>query len=324
MSSPISAGSDARIPFVSIRSGDGDTSVLSWPGSTAVTYKMLSNTDLGATWPSYAEDLMGASVSFPITEPKRFFVMEFDDNTPPMWNSDPFTALSASLDEAYFANISSMASDPDVGDDLTFSKVDGPAWLSVSEAGDLSGTPTVVSADYFTVKVSDDRGATSIAKLQVSVSSSHTDTFIATDDTYGKENEPTLVHGGGKTIDLRQEGGSNYERVGYLKFQVTGVGTIQSARLFLHSDTEADSVNALAVSDTSWTEVALNWDNRPPIGRVIGNATATPGDWFSIDISSYITADGTYSIALDEQGNSIGKLDSKEGGFAPYLEIIWN
>ena len=48
-----------------------------------------------------------------------------------------------------------------IGDTLTYSKVSGPAWLSVASNGALSGTPgnSDVGANSFTVKVTDAAGA---------------------------------------------------------------------------------------------------------------------------------------------------------------------
>jgi hypothetical protein len=61
---------------------------------------------------------------------------------------------------------------------------------------------------------------------------------------------------------------------------------------------------------------------KPLTGNIINSAPAVPGAWFSLDVSSYVTTDGTYSFIIDEQGNTAGKLKTKESGKAPYLEII--
>ncbi|MHC4883210.1 MAG: putative Ig domain-containing protein, partial [Planctomycetota bacterium] len=75
-------------------------------------------------------------------------------NNPPYFTSDPINEFDAEEDVAYSSTIADNAFDPD-SDPMTFSKVSGPAWLSVAANGDLSGTPGTgdVGANVFTVQV---------------------------------------------------------------------------------------------------------------------------------------------------------------------------
>jgi alpha-glucosidase len=67
--------------------------------------------------------------------------------------------------------LADSASDPDVGDTLTFSKTSGPAWLSVAANGGLGGTPTPsdVGTNTFAVQVTDSLGMSNDATLLISV-----------------------------------------------------------------------------------------------------------------------------------------------------------
>lgn len=67
---------------------------------------------------------------------------------------------------AFSRSIASLASDPQ-GDSLTFSKVSGPAWLTVSANGSLGGTPDTSSAN-----------ATTVIKVQDPSGNSATSTFV--------------------------------------------------------------------------------------------------------------------------------------------------
>ncbi|MHC4989308.1 MAG: glycosyl hydrolase family 28-related protein, partial [Planctomycetota bacterium] len=73
---------------------------------------------------------------------------------PPAFTSDPINEIDATEGVAYSSTIADDASDPD-SDPMTFSKVSGPAWLTVASDGTLSGTPS--SSDpglnVFTVQV---------------------------------------------------------------------------------------------------------------------------------------------------------------------------
>ena len=146
--------------------------------------------------------------------------------------------------------------------------------------------------------------------------------FTAVADASAKQDAPTTNLGTQTYLQVRQEGASNFGRIAYLKFDVDSLPeAINSATLYVYSKTEINTVNALAIADNSWTENTLNWDNRPVVGSLIGSAQASVENWFTIDVSSYVTDTGTYSFALDELGNSYHMLGSKEGGFAAYLEI---
>ncbi|MHC4906095.1 MAG: metallophosphoesterase family protein, partial [Planctomycetota bacterium] len=72
----------------------------------------------------------------------------------PRFTSDPINEIPVAANVAYSSSIADNAMDPQ-GDPMTFSKVDGPAWLTVASNGDLSGTPGTgdVGPNSWTVQV---------------------------------------------------------------------------------------------------------------------------------------------------------------------------
>jgi hypothetical protein len=90
-------------------------------------------------------------------------------NNPPAFTADPFGKANAAEGTAYSASIAGDASDPE-SDPMTFSKVTGPAWLSVASDGTLSGTPGAgdVGLNVFTVQV-DASGGSGTAVLNITV-----------------------------------------------------------------------------------------------------------------------------------------------------------
>jgi hypothetical protein len=94
-------------------------------------------------------------------------------NNPPAFTSDPISKPNASQGTAYFSSIAGDARDPD-NDALSYSKNAGPTWLSVAIDGALIGTPSAadVGINSFTVSVSDGKGGSDSATLQISVAGS--------------------------------------------------------------------------------------------------------------------------------------------------------
>jgi hypothetical protein len=244
--------------------------------------------------------------------------------TAPYFLSDPVSKSSAYAGIAYSDTLDGTAADPN-SDPLTFSLTSAQDWLYVASDGTLSGTPATndVGTNTFTVQVSDG-SETDTATLKIVVlDGAVSQTFNALEDAYGKESKPTTNYGSSSLLELRQDGGAGaFARVSYLKFNVSGLsGDILSARLKVYSTTETDTLNALSVSDNTWTEGGLFWDNRPATGSVLGSAQAAANSWVTIDLGNYIVSNGTYTIALDEQGDTLGNLSSSEGANVPYLEI---
>jgi hypothetical protein len=91
-------------------------------------------------------------------------------NNPPAFTSDPIIKPNATQGQSYSGSIASDASDPN-SDPLTFAKASGPTWLSVASNGALIGTPGSgnVGINTFSVSVSDGRGGSDTATLQITV-----------------------------------------------------------------------------------------------------------------------------------------------------------
>jgi hypothetical protein len=81
----------------------------------------------------------------------------------PTFFSNPVIKPKAFQNQAYAGTLSDVAADPD-GDAITFTKIDGPAWLSVGSNGSLSGTPppTATGWNAWTVRVADAGGSDTV------------------------------------------------------------------------------------------------------------------------------------------------------------------
>jgi hypothetical protein len=91
-------------------------------------------------------------------------------NRAPTFVSNPLTAPNASAGLPYTVSIANYASDPN-GDTMTFTKLSGPAWLSIAANGNCNGTPFSPDAgtNVFLVQVSDPGGLSSTATMNLCV-----------------------------------------------------------------------------------------------------------------------------------------------------------
>jgi hypothetical protein len=93
-------------------------------------------------------------------------------NDPPEFSSELLTRPEAKEEEPYSGQtLAGSASDPDVGDSLTFTKVSGPDWLTVAPDGALGGTPPEGSSgtNTFVVRATDLEGLSDEASLEIEV-----------------------------------------------------------------------------------------------------------------------------------------------------------
>ena len=157
-----------------------------------------------------------------------------------------------------------------------------------------------------------------------------------TDDSYTHSGSTDSNQGASSLIRLwgSEELGWQGTR-GYFKFtnSLPTNTAIQSATLRIYMYDIISSgfnreITAHAVSDDTWTEVAITWANQPAVGAALStvNYGSTEGVWLSFDVTAFVTsevASGSAAISLALCPSSIAWMDaySKEGSYAPYLQI---
>lgn len=146
-------------------------------------------------------------------------------------------------------------------------------------------------------------------------------TFIPIADSYVNESSPTTNYGSLSTL---RADNSPFVR-SYLRFNVQGLsGTVTRAtlRVFANSASSIGS-SANSLSNNTWTESTINYNNAPPLGSVIGSAGPFgAGVWISIDVTTYVTGNGTYNLGLTTPGNTAISFASRQAGAsAPQLIV---
>lgn len=110
----------------------------------------------------------------------------------------------------------------------------------------------------------------------------------------------------------------------FLKFNVAGLdGSVASATLRVFVNSGSATFDAAQVADNSWVESTITYSNAPAAGAVInGSGAVSSGDWVEIDVTSYISGDGTFSLALLPTGVGRNLFSSDEGANGPELVIV--
>ena len=147
------------------------------------------------------------------------------------------------------------------------------------------------------------------------------------DDAYVNQGSPTLTTGAGDTIRVKQVTGAEMES--FLKFKVTGIGTVERAVLKLYCTTyynsgQTGNAYIYGVNVNTWLESTLSWNNKPTRGNLITQAGMSPtilNNWISFDVTSYVTGSGTYSFNLTSDYAQGVFFSSSEGANSPVLEI---
>jgi len=151
---------------------------------------------------------------------------------------------------------------------------------------------------------------------------STTDDFNPTEDAYVKQHKATIVT---NNNDLRVRVGSAGKQIdSYLKFTVSGVGTVTSAKLNVYSDNVNMGVDVYASASNSWSESSIIWDTAPgSTGSSVDFINVTTG-WVEFDVTSLITGNGTFSLILKGDGtNGSRDFSSSEGNNAPILSVTY-
>ncbi len=138
------------------------------------------------------------------------------------------------------------------------------------------------------------------------------------------------------TLSVRASATTNNINQTYLKFDSTSLtGPIGKAVLRVYGNYTAvsgtASLSAYAVPTTSWTETAINWNNKPALGAKQGSSVvvSTTRQYYDFDVSSYVASERAsnrntvaFAITGDANATSLSNFNSKEASFGKPQLII--
>jgi hypothetical protein len=112
----------------------------------------------------------------------------------------------------------------------------------------------------------------------------------------------------------------------YLRFTVQGIGvrSISRVRLLIYAySASTQGIAVRTVVDNTWGEKTITANNAPAMGITL--VTSPPVGsriWVALDVTSYVTGDGTFSFGLSTPGSTAISLASRESiTFSPQLII---
>jgi acid phosphatase type 7 len=149
-------------------------------------------------------------------------------------------------------------------------------------------------------------------------------TFTPVADTYVDSSNPGANFGSKTTVRLDSSPTVN----AYLRFTVAGLsGTVTQVRLLLFANnSDSQGIRAFAVSDNTWGELTTTYSNAPALGSQLATSSSFAASvWVSLDVTSYVTGNGTYSFGITNLSSTAISMASRESGAdAPQLVITYH
>ncbi|MEX0331877.1 MAG: sulfatase-like hydrolase/transferase [Puniceicoccaceae bacterium] len=212
---------------------------------------------------------------------------------------------------------------------VTFAMLSGPAWVSLSPQGLLSGTPdeSHLGPASLSLSVTDADGIVAFSTAELAVrkmgSGGGVSEFTATGDTFINEQNPDTNYGSRNPVQVRDPDTSDFGRYAFFKYSVTDLSEPpDSAQLHLYVESLGyNGTFEIHAVENAWSEGTLTWNTAPVIGSLLASVTATSGEWAVADVSSHITGNGTYSFAITETTNSRADITARGSPNESFLRV---
>jgi hypothetical protein len=237
-------------------------------------------------------------------------------------------AMSSSSDGAYYSSKEGAAGfAPQLVISLSAPIATGTDTLTPTPTIDATPTTAPLASPTFTATPQPTFTNTAMVASSTSTAAGNTFTFSPVADTYVQSDTPTINYG----LSTQFVTDNSPVRNMLIKFNVSGIGaqTVVSAKLRIYCvDPSPFGGELHRVTDNTWSESGVNWNNAPPadagILATLGKVSA--GNWYEVDITSLVTGDGTYSLKMSSTSSDGAYYATREGaaGFAPQLIVVTN
>ncbi|MDB5802516.1 MAG: hypothetical protein JWL63_3455 [Rhodocyclales bacterium] len=189
-----------------------------------------------------------------------------------------------------------------------------------SSAASSAAASSVAASSAASSKASSSAAASSAAASSAAASSSNSSvsgpvTLTAAEDSYVYESNATTNFGTDTSMYVKNDAGK--VRLSYVKFNLTGVTTVTSAKLRIYGSSTANTNLGAAQTTDGWTQAAITWNTKPAAGTAIGSvAMTTTAKYYEIDVTAYVQSqaggDHVASFVLSETAGKYTTLNTKE------------
>ncbi len=228
-------------------------------------------------------------------------------------------SLSATATSSTRVDLSWLASTDNVGVSGYTIYRNGASLATVSSStlgySDTTASPSTTYS--YTVDAFDAAGNHSAQSTPVSVTTPAMPsnlTFAVAADTYVNAASPGNNYGGATTF--RTDASPDVHA--YLRFTVQGLAgsTIRHASLKIYPNNTSNlGISARAVADNNWGERTVTYNNAPALGSVLASSgPISVGNWITLDVTSYITGEGTFSFGVTTTSSAALSFATRESG----------
>ncbi|MEN3327397.1 MAG: hypothetical protein V7638_2204 [Acidobacteriota bacterium] len=210
---------------------------------------------------------------------------------------------------------------------LTWSKTSGPGTVSFGTPNAAVTTASFSSEGNYVLRLTANDGhRTSFSEVAVGAHPATTLNLTPAADAHVRDGSSANTNfGTATTIEVQSSGTTGENRDAYFKFDLSSVGDINNGKLRIFASTSAAgslTTSVYPVSNTTWTEAAINWNNRPALGTPALSSVTINGTTFQtyeLDVTGYLISEklagrNTITLALHNPSNStiFVKVNSKE------------
>ncbi|MGZ5434985.1 MAG: CBM96 family carbohydrate-binding protein [Pyrinomonadaceae bacterium] len=179
---------------------------------------------------------------------------------------------------------------------LTWTKTSGPGTVSFGTPNAAVTTASFSSeGDYVLRLTANDGALTSYSEATVTARAAATINLNATADAHVRDGSSAGTNfGTATTIETQSSTTTGQNRDAYFKFDLTNVGDVSNAKLRIFAATSAAgsiTTSVHPVTNTTWSETTVNWNNRPTLGSPVIASTTVNGitfAWYELDVTNYV------------------------------------
>jgi len=151
-------------------------------------------------------------------------------------------------------------------------------------------------------------------------------TFTPAADARVSEASPTTNYGTATT--LLADGSAGAAQISYIRFTTSGItGAIQKVKLRVYCTTNGTANGpAVYLADSNWIESGaggVNWNTQLALlsGAFDNKGVIATATWVEYDVTSLVTGNGTYTLALIADSNDGVTFSSRQGTTPPQLVV---